>query len=139
MRLTGLELTNIDELNLTAVVMIGAGCPRLQHLKIAHCHYTAEQNDRRRLEAAVAAAKSTAGPAGNAPFRELTSATFLLSSSTHLPLLKYPMVWAKQLVHLTISQGSQFHSQRGCVKLQTFGASPLLTLEIFLPSPVITF
>jgi hypothetical protein len=55
--LTSLELTRVDELNLNAILMIGAGCARLQRLTIAYCHYTVEDNDRRRLEAAVEAAR----------------------------------------------------------------------------------
>jgi hypothetical protein len=47
----------VDELNLNAILMIGAGCARLQRLTIAYCHYTVEANDRRRLEAAVEAAR----------------------------------------------------------------------------------
>jgi hypothetical protein len=47
----------VDELNLNAILMIGAGCARLQRLTIAYCHYTVEDNDRRRLEAAVEAAR----------------------------------------------------------------------------------
>ena len=56
-----LELSRVDELNLNAILMIGAGCARLQHLTIAYCHYTVEENDRRRLEAAVEAANDIKG------------------------------------------------------------------------------
>ena len=39
-RLTSLELSSVDEMNLAAVVMIGVNCLGLQHLALSCCHYT---------------------------------------------------------------------------------------------------
>ena len=51
-RLTHLELTNVDELNLAGLMMIGDHCKLVTHLSICCCHYTPEQSDRIRLEQA---------------------------------------------------------------------------------------
>jgi hypothetical protein len=80
-------LTNIDELNLNAIVMIGAGCPLLERLKISYCHYTVEANDRRRLEAAAAEAAATRTETAT-PFRMLRYATFLLSRDVNNQSIK---------------------------------------------------
>ena len=39
-RLTHLELTNVDELNLAGLMMIGDHCMMMTHLNICCCHYT---------------------------------------------------------------------------------------------------
>ena len=39
-RLTSLELSSVDEMNLAAVVMIGVNCLGLQLLALSCCHYT---------------------------------------------------------------------------------------------------
>lgn len=38
-RLTSLELSGVDELNLAAVAMVGASCRLLEHLALSCCHY----------------------------------------------------------------------------------------------------
>ena len=129
--LTCLELTGVDELNLSAIFMIGTGCSRLRRITIAYCHYTTEPNDRRRLEAAVETAKMTANTAA-APFQQLRSATFRLSSSTHLPLIKYPLLFARQLKELTISQMYRPLEDTFVSALLTW--NPMLHLERFLLS-----
>jgi hypothetical protein len=126
-RLTSLELTNIDELNLNAIVMIGAGCHRLERLKISYCHYTVEANDRRRLEAAAEAARTET--AATSPFRQLRYATFLLSSSTHLALLKYPLLFARQLQELTISQ--MYHPLEDSFVAALLTWNPMVHLQKF--------
>jgi hypothetical protein len=70
----------VDELNLNAILMIGAGCARLQRLTIAYCHYTVEDNDRRRLEAAVEAAKTNSNAVGR-PFQQGCGSAFISSGS----------------------------------------------------------
>ncbi len=124
------------ELNLNALHIIGSGCPRLQRLTIAYCHYNVEQNDRRRMEAAVEAARSTKPASdddGNGdnilPFQQLKSATFLLSSSTQLPLLKYPVVYARRLQELTIRQMYQPLEDSFLTSLLTW--NPMAHLERF--------
>jgi len=100
-RLTSLELSGVDEMNLAAVVMIGVNCPNLQHLAIACCHYTQEVGDRLRLEN-ICTEEAKAAP--RAPFRRLKSATFLLTSPIHLPMIKYPVFFADALQELQINQ-----------------------------------
>ena len=44
-QLTTLGLSNIDEMNLNAVIMIGQGCPNLETISLSCCHYTVERGD----------------------------------------------------------------------------------------------
>eukprot|EP00092_Neocalanus_flemingeri_P047128 GFUD01053308.1.p1 GENE.GFUD01053308.1~~GFUD01053308.1.p1 ORF type:complete len:398 (-),score=107.67 GFUD01053308.1:129-1178(-) len=100
-RLTHLELTNVDELNLASLMMIGDHCKLLSHVNICCCHYTPQPGDRTRMEqACTPQARST----NIRPFSKLRSANFTLTTSTHLPILKYPIFFALDLEVLQLNQ-----------------------------------
>ena len=100
-KLTSLELANIDEMNLNAIMLIGANCPNLEQLSIFCCHYTVEEADTRKL-AEACTIKELAKD--NAPFKCLKEAKYILNTSTHLPLLKYPVFFARGLQELRLDQ-----------------------------------
>ena len=47
--MTSLSLSNIDEMNLNSIIMIGSGCPNLVALSISCCHYAVEQGDANKM------------------------------------------------------------------------------------------
>jgi hypothetical protein len=63
------------------------------------------------------------------PFQQLTSATFLLSTSTQLPLLKYPLLFAFQLKELTI--GQMYHPLEDSFIAAFLTWNPMAHLERF--------
>ena len=99
-RLTHLELTNVDELNLASLMMIGDSCKLVTHLNICCCHYTPEPSDRNKLEQACTP-QARAGD--RRPFPKLKSATFILITSTHIQIL-YPIFFALNLEELKLNQ-----------------------------------
>merc|ERR1711915_57893 len=100
-RLTHLGLTNVDELNFASLLMIGENCKKLVSLNICCSHYNQDPSDRRKLEqACTQAARSQEG----SPFSKLRSATFILTTSAHLPILKYPLFFALKLEELKLNQ-----------------------------------
>ena len=100
-RLTCLELNNVDELNLASLVVIGEYCQLVSQLVISNCHYTPELSDRAHLEqACTEKARSTA----DRPFAKLRSASFNLTTSYHIPILKYPIFFALDLEELRLNQ-----------------------------------
>lgn len=123
-RLTRLELSSVDELNLAAILMVGAHCPLLAALSLSCCHYTQEPGDSARLEAA----RSEAGRP-HRPFGRLRTAAFLLASPVHLPLLKYPLYFAAGLEELQIDQVYQPLEDSFLAALVSWG--PLLHLRKF--------
>eukprot|EP00092_Neocalanus_flemingeri_P047629 GFUD01054046.1.p1 GENE.GFUD01054046.1~~GFUD01054046.1.p1 ORF type:complete len:322 (+),score=73.77 GFUD01054046.1:840-1805(+) len=100
-RLTHLELTNVDELNLAGLMMIGDHCMMLTCLNISSCHYTPEPSDRNKLEQACT---PQALSKEKRPFSKLRRATFILTASTHIPILKYPIFFALNLEELKLKQ-----------------------------------
>ena len=100
-KLTQLELSNVDELNLASLMMIGDACRQLTHLTVCCCHYTPEQDDRSRMEQACTP-QARAGE--NKPFSRLKSAAFILTTPTHIPILKYPIFFALNLEELKLNQ-----------------------------------
>ena len=100
-RLTHLDLTNVDELNFASLLMIGENCKKLVSLSICCSHYNPDPSDRRKLEqVCTQAARSQEG----SPFSKLKSATFILTTSAHLPILKYPLFFALKLEELKLNQ-----------------------------------
>jgi hypothetical protein len=65
----------------------------------------------------------------NPAFQQLTSATFLLSTSTQLPLLKYPLLFALQLKELTI--GQMYHPLEDSFVAALLTWNPMAHLERF--------
>lgn len=100
-RITTLELTNIDEMNLSSIIMIGSGCRHLEILSINCCHYNVETNDAKKISEIFA---ETEFHKDNLPFSSLKEATFILTTSTHLPLMKYPVFFARGLKELKLNQ-----------------------------------
>ena len=100
-KLTSLELANVDEMNLNAIMMIGSSCPNLEKLSIFCCHYTVEEQDTRKLAEACTEKELMKE---NAPFKCLKEAKYILNTSTHLPLLKYPVYFARGIQELRLDQ-----------------------------------
>ena len=100
-RLTKVELSNVDELNLASLVMIGDHCMQITSLAICCCHYTPEHSDRGKLEQLCTPQARTGD---SRPFYRLKSATFILTTPAHLPIMKYPLFFATNLEELKLNQ-----------------------------------
>ena len=79
-----LELASIDEMNLSSIIMIGAGCRNLQNLTIKCCHYTVEHDDSRKIAELCTKAELLKT---NPPFQNLKDATFILTISSLFKLI----------------------------------------------------
>jgi len=98
--LTSLSLYNVDEMNLSSLLMIGSHCPNLLSLVLSCCHYTPDQSDRTRLESICNPTTRLQGPETH--FLKLKRASFVILSSIHLPVIKYPLFFARNLEELHI-------------------------------------
>jgi len=94
-----LSLSNIDEMNLSAVMMIGSGCPNLASLTISCCHYTVELVDTSKLSQ-LCCEREVAKEC--APFQKLETASFILTTPIQIPLIKYPIYFARKLKKLKL-------------------------------------
>ena len=98
-KLTSLELMDIDEMNLNALMMIGSGCQHLQELVIARCYFTTEASDAKKLTDTCV---DTELFKDTAPFKVLRKLKIQVHSPTHLFVVKYTVFFARKLINLHI-------------------------------------
>ena len=117
-RVTRLELTDCDEMNLHSVEMIGQLCPSLLSLGLSSCHFTLDPEQRQTIAETVSL--QTPAPAQR-PFARLREGRFRLTSPTHLVLLKYILHFSDRLRSFSLEVLTQSVEDRLVVSLVSWG------------------
>ena len=117
-RLSRLELSDCDEMNLNSLVMIGQLCPSLASLNLSCCHFSLDGEQREKINE-MCSLQSPPPPV--TPFAKLQEATFKMTSPTHLILLKFILHFSDSLQSFSLEDIFQPLEDRFVLTLMSWG------------------
>ena len=117
-QIVNLEMVEVDEVNLNAILLLGSHCVNLHKLCLHGCHFTIEIEDARLVDELCCKSVNISDPDSRpkrlrltslsndliVPFEKLQSLDIYLTSPTHLPIFQYLVYHASNLETLIFDQ-----------------------------------